>query len=421
MKTKKIFNILVVIGFCLVIFLVPVLTKLSKNSEYSIFENRNLAEAPVLHFSLDNDYDKTAWDKILGGYMSSWDVYFSDHIFQRYKILKIKNLIDVNLLKRPIVNDVIIQKELLLPFNSYSLTLNEQFEINAEWESYVMAVLLSDVKQLAESYGGKFIYIGVPEQCSMFREFYPEYLNNNGERLSYIESNFFHYLNAKEVEYINMRDEFNKTGDYTKYYFNTDHHYNFSGAFLTYQTLMNKINGKFENPDDKLPVLTENDIEFVRLENPFYGSRNRKLYNRYDSNDKLYYYTEKNPLPFTREDGGGESFPFVFDLPAQNDETSPVTYNIYMGGDKGETVIRTEREHLPNALIFGDSFTNPFETFLYHSFNETRSIDMRHYYESTILEYIEKHKPDYVFCMRDDTMYLSFIGNGDIHGDNRKN
>ena len=418
MKTKKIFNIIVVIGFCIVIFLVPVLTKLSKNSDYSIFENRNLATPPVLSFDSNNSDASVTWDKTLGDYMSSWDVYFSDHIFQRDKILMMKNLIDINILKRPVVNDVIIQKDLLLPFNNYNLTVTDEFKVNNEWAAYVMSNLLSDVKTLVEGYGGKFVYIGVPEQYSMFRDFYPKYLNNNGERLSFIETNFFHYLNEKKIDNIDMREEFLKTDDYTKYYFDTDHHYNFFGAFLTYQILMNKLN---ETYNAGLPVLTENDIDFVKLENPFYGSRNRKLYSRYNSTDKLYYYTEKNPLPFTRQDDGKESYSYIFDLPAKDDTTSPMTYNIYMGGDKGETIIRTNRDNLPNALIFGDSFSNPLETFLYHSFNEMRSVDMRHYYKSTIMEYIKEYKPDYVFCIRDDTMYLSFTGNGDIYGDNRAN
>ena len=413
MNTKKVFNIFIAAGFCLVIFLVPVLTKLSTNKEFSFFENRNLAAAPSLSFEAK---DKS-WDKILSDYLASWDIYFSDHIVQRDNFLRLKNLIDINLLKRPVVNDVIIQKNLLLPFNSYSLNTNEQFQTTAEWESYVMSILFSEVDELIKSYGANFIYIGIPEQYSMLREFYPQYLNSNAEQLSYIESQFFYRLEKKSVDYINMRTEFEESDDYTKYYFNTDHHYNYFGAYLTYQILIDKINTQY---NANLPILSKDKIEFIKLDNPFYGSRNRKLYSRYDSTDKLYYYTEKNPLPFTRTDDGNESPAIVFNLlPDKSDKNSPVTYNIYMGGDIAETIIQTNRDYLPNALIFGDSFTNPLETFLYHSFNETRSLDMRHYTAQTILEYIEEYKPDYVFCVRDDTMYLSFAGNGDVHGDLR--
>ena len=413
MKTKNIFNIIIIIGFCLIIFLVPILTKIEKPAEYSIYENRNLAEAPVFSFEKifkNPEEDASSWDIALGKYMASWDIYYSDHIFQRDKFLQFKNSIDIDFLKRPVVNEVIIQKNLLLPFNTYNID-NSEYPKEADWYAYVMSNLLSDLVKLVESYGGKFIYIGVPEQYSMLREFYPEYLNNNDERLSMREHYFFTRLEEKNIDYINMRTEFNKTEDFIYYYSKTDHHYNLLGAFYSYQTLINKLNEKY---NAKVPMLTDDDIEFVKLNNPFYGSRNRKLYNRYNLDDKLYYYINKKPVEFKRTDNGNKVTPFIFKLPDENDETTPVTYNIYMNGDIAETIIQTERENLPNALLFGDSFTNPFETFLYYSFNETRSLDMRHYKESTILEYIEKYKPDYVFCMRDDTAYFSFTGNGKI-------
>ena len=401
MKTKKIFDILVAAGFCLIIFLVPVLTKLEPTAEYSIFENRNLAKLPV-YSNKDDEGNELKWDRALSKYMSSWDVYYSDHIVQRDKFLKLKNLIDINLLKRPVVNDVVIQKDLLLPFNSYIIDTSY-----VEKRVKTVGERLNKLNKLVESYGGKFIYIGVPEQYSMLREYYPKYLNSNDELLSLIENSFFAELDSYGIDYINMRVEFYRTGNYINYYSRTDHHYNLQGAFLTYQVLINKIGAG-------LPMLTENDIEFVKLENPFYGSRNRKLYNRYDSHDKLYYYTEKNPLGFTRENNGNQVSARVFNLPEAGDKTTPVTYNMYMGGDIAETIIKTNRENLPNALLFGDSFTNPFETFLYQSFNETRSLDLRHYKNTAILEYIEEYKPDYVFCMRDDTAYISLNGNGDI-------
>jgi len=409
MKIKNVFNILVIIGFCIVIFLVPVLTKLEPHSETSIFENRKLAEPPVFSFETifkNKEENAPSWNKALRKYMSSWDTYFSDHIVQRDKFLKLKNLIDINILKRPVVNDVVIQKDFLVPFNSYAADTS-----NIEGNAIKIAGRLSTLNELVKSYGGKFIYIGVPEQYSMFRDLYPKYLNNNDELLSLIESCFFSELEARGIDYINMRTEFYKTGDYKYYYSKTDHHYNLMGAFLTYQILIHKINA---DSNINIPMLTDGDIEFIQLNNPFYGSRNRKLYNRYDSNDKLYYYTEKNPIEFRRENNGTWVPPFVFNLPDANDETTPVTYNIYMSGDIAETIIQTKRDNLPNALLFGDSFTNPFETFLFHSFNETRSLDLRHYTKNTILNYIEEFKPEYVFCMRDDTAYLSLSGNGDI-------
>ena len=101
----------------------------------------------------------------------------------------------------------------------------------------------------------------------------------------------------------------------------------------------------------------------------------------------------------------------MFDLP---EEGNSITYEMYMGGDIAETVISTGREDLPNILIFGDSFTNAVETFMYTGFNEMRSIDLRHYTQMGIKEYIDLYKPDIVVCIRDDTSYLLETGNGNL-------
>ena len=90
----------------------------------------------------------------------------------------------------------------------------------------------------------------------------------------------------------------------------------------------------------------------------------------------------------------------------------PTTYNLYMGGDFAETVLETNRPELPNVLIFGDSFTNALETLLYASFNETRILDLRHYQDMSLRDYITEHQPDVVLCIQNDTFYYTASGNG---------
>ena len=117
-------------------------------------------------------------------------------------------------------------------------------------------------------------------------------------------------------------------------------------------------------------------------------------------------------MPFRRWDNGEEVEASLYALP-DSPETY-VTYEVYMGGDVGETVLRTDRPELPNALIFGDSFTNALETMLYASFNETRSVDLRHYTDMTIRAYIDRYQPDVVIYVRDETTYFSTEGNGNL-------
>lgn len=111
-------------------------------------------------------------------------------------------------------------------------------------------------------------------------------------------------------------------------------------------------------------------------------------------------------------DNGVPTSAQIYSLP-ENDKTM-VDYTVYMGGDIGETIIETSRPSLRKALIVGDSFTNPLETLLWMSFDETRSLDYRHYSEKNLLDYIKEYQPDVVITVRDESVYLSQEGNGAI-------
>ena len=76
------------------------------------------------------------------------------------------------------------------------------------------------------------------------------------------------------------------------------------------------------------------------------------------------------------------------------------------------TVIDTGREELPSILIYGESFTNAIETFAWYSFDEMHSLDMRHYYNMTVDEFIAVVKPDVVVCVRDYSVLLVTDGYG---------
>jgi hypothetical protein len=231
-------------------------------------------------------------------------------------------------------------------------------------------------------------------------------LFNNEENLSDLERTFFHDLATAGLSGIDMREVFLAEGGVELYYQKTDHHFNFAGAFLTYQTICKEL----AKLGIVVPVLSEEDIEFCELPQPFLGSRARKVYGVTPVEDKIFIYKPEKALEFSRYDNGQEVTAAVFDLPESIDDE--ITFLVYMGGDKAETIIKTNRPELPKLLIFGDSFTNPLETLLYASFDETRSIDLRYYKDMEILEYILDYRPDVVILVRDDNLYLVQEGNG---------
>jgi len=159
-------------------------------------------------------------------------------------------------------------------------------------------------------------------------------------------------------------------------------------------------------------VLTEEDFTFRELPNPYIGSRNRKLYNLWPNEDRAVIAELKDPIAYTRYDNGEPSDKPLYVLPTAED--LPTTYNLYMGGDFAETILETNRPELPDVLVFGDSFTNALETLLYTSFDEMRSLDLRHYTDKTLRDYITDYQPDIVICVMNDAFYYTPTGNGDV-------
>lgn len=372
--------------FLLVLFLIPVLTIFSPKETTSYYENRSLAEFPAL----------SSEAVLSGGYMSALEQYISDHLFKREPLLRLATRLDLELFRLPVISDVVVTDKALLPMLAWD-------EAGLAPDALAtMTASLAKLNGAVEAAGGRLLYVGIPQQRSVMRAAYPAYLNNGGAALSETEAAFFGALSENGIAYINMLDVFWE--NYAPYYTATDHHYNLLGAYETYLQIADYVSEAF------FPVqaVGPESLTFAPMDVSFLGSRNRKLFGLYPNGDILYGYTLSEPIEFDRWDNGEPVESTVFSSWGKN------TYVYYMGGDIGETIIRTYRDDLPNALVIGDSFTNALETVLYLSFNETRSLDFRHYDAQTVYEYLEAYRPDVVIYVRDDTSYLSTDGNGNL-------
>ncbi len=336
-----------------------------------------------------------------GEYQTDLEKYYREHFAFRKAMSAAYTKFKISVIDKLVVNDIIITERVLLPFHE-NLTVNEE---KVKRQANQMGEKLYTLNNTVMDSGGIFFYVGVPEQGSMLRELYPSFLNNNASYLDTVEKAFYESLDGYGVAYINMRDVYRSETDYFRFYSATDHHFNMLGAYECYKAIIKKA----QDCGFGVPLLTNDDLSLIELPNKYYGSRSRSLNKMYSVSDKLSYYELKNPVDYVRYDSDVPVDRIIF---APENAEEDITYNIYMGGDNAKTYIDTSREELPTILMFGDSFTNPVETLLYASFGKSIFIDLRHYKESTIYECIEKYKPDIVICLRDDTQYLSFDGNG---------
>jgi len=380
---KKLGVFFILCFFILCLFGVPVLSATTASEDYSIFENRQMASFPK--FSRELLFN--------GQYSQAWENYLSDRIVRRNKMLSAYTALEKDILKKRVVNDVIVSENTLLPFNEYERVNDSEI---AE-KSAAMAKELSALNAHILKNGGKFLYVAVPEQESALKDLYPWYMNNNEEELNCIYENFFSAMEENNVPYLDMSVEFGE--NIADYYSKLDHHFNYRGAYFTYTKIAEELG------------MTPEEIIMSELPNPFFGSRNRKLYNSFESDERIIIGKAARYVRFTRTDNGKEVSPIFFAY-SNTDQISPLTYAVYMGSDVAETVINTKRPRKPNILIFGDSFTNPIESMLYLNANKLYALDLRHYSEKTLFEYISTVKPDIVLCVRDDGHFTDTEGNG---------
>lgn len=404
---KKISEILMVCVFAVFIAAAMAVTVTNKDEVYSYYENRLYAE--MLEVSAEN--------VIEGDFFNRLESFLCDHAAGRQALLKAKTYADVYLLRRPVVNEVVVKENVLLPFNAYERVDVEQIARQAE----AMASQHAKLRDVVEGYGGSYFYAAVPCQYVCYEDDYPFYLNSRAEFTSAEISSLTEAMERYDLSVIDMLPVFESDADENPasegggaegeliYSSKVDNHYGLQGAYLTYAELIRRINSE-TSYDLRYPQGEE--IKFSQVEEPYLGSRQRKLMGIVPLEEHLYRAQFREEIPFTRTDNGAPVAAEVYSDAAF--ENGSVTYSLYMGGDIAETVIDTNRPELPSVLIYGDSFTNAVEVLAYYSFDEMRSVDLRHYDEMSLAQYVEKYRPDIVVCIRDYESLLATDGNGEL-------
>ena len=393
MKQKKIANIVLVLAFAGFLAAAMVITLGKPQGGWSYYENRTLAQMEELT-------PQTLWD---GTFANSVEPTLQDHAAGRNTLLKLSAWMDMELFHRPVVNQVIPAEGMLLSWNPYETQDPELIPQQAD----AMAGQLGALRDVVESYGGKFYYVAVPGQYTYFEETHSDFLNNRATYTDLEIPAFQQAMEEQGVTLIEMGEILAQQGNPPEYYSTVDYHYTFGGAYATYLAILERINQDF---DHSLTVLDEDSLVRETLPNPYLGSRARKVFGLWETDEKLEIGLPSQPIPFSRTDNGQEVPATVYTLPGN--DTDEVAYAAYMGGDIAETVIDTGRDELPSLLIYGDSFTNPVEGLMYYSFDEMRTIDLRHYKDMTLADYIALYQPDVVVGIRDYESLLSTDYNG---------
>lgn len=187
--------------------------------------------------------------------------------------------------------------------------------------------------------------------------------------------------------------------DFSRWFYRTDHHWNYVGSYEGYQQVLALL-GVEEEP--LVPV------ETVTLSQSFSGSKATSDGSAAFSEPFTAYRFDYPPMSVTVNgypgDYGNQDAFF-------RGEMSRPTYGSFYGGDMGEVIFDTGSEGRGNLLVIGESYDNAILKLLASHFDRTCSVDLRYYKnymgkDFSLSDYVAKHGIDKVLIIGNIDCFL---------------
>ena len=348
MKTNKI-----IIGIFTLFLSVAMLINLLPDKEFSDLENRYLSSAvlPSIETILD------------GSFMEDFETYIEDQYPLRNFLIKLKNQMEITLLKQEI-NATYIGKDGYY-FVKNNIDNSEQLIKNLSYINEFIDKVDVDVK-----------FLPIFSSYTIYEELLPKYAEVFDE-LVYLDL-VKEYL---DVEVIDSLENIMSHKD-EQIYFKSDHHWTNLGAYYAYLKVCEAY--------DLEPITLEERTK-VTSDNLFYGT----LYSRAPLfgyvGDEFTYYDSNNKFTVTITEKNE-----VYDsLYFEEHMDSKDQYVTFLNGNQAEVIIEGGNPDGEKLLILKDSFTHALAPLLADHFSQICLIDLR-YYHGSIKEYVEMNEIDEV-------------------------
>lgn len=269
---------------------------------------------------------------------------------------------------------------------------------------------IAELADFSKAQGAQFLYVQLPTKLDLNGDI----LKPGEENHSYENADeLLSLLAAAGVESYDLRQDMAQTPEQIgQYFFRTDHHWNFTGAFTAYQKLTEELARRFPDGGIDLSLADINNWEAHRLENWMLGSLGGRTGRFFGGTDDITYYT---PLFDTKTTTVIEPWPgktivregsfedanmyheFIDERPDLFDENP---YCMYTGG--AYPYVRHRSESAPSDVkicLIKDSFAMPVQAFLSTGFKSVDVLDPRYMEGFTVAEHILDTKPDIVIVM----------------------
>lgn len=208
------------------------------------------------------------------------------------------------------------------------------------------------------------------------------------------------------VDVLDLRETFNGLSNFDDYFFNTDHHWKPEGAFLAFQTLCTRLEGRYGfSIDDH--IVDPDQYETTVYEDIFLGSQGKRIGTLYAGVDDISLIapkfetnlTYRVPLEQIERTGDYRDSVIFRERVESVKYFGDNPYAMYAGGDYDYAqVINHQNRGGPHILLVRDSYACAMTPFLSLACSTLETIDLR-YFQGSLTEYIQKDKPDLVLFL----------------------
>ncbi len=188
----------------------------------------------------------------------------------------------------------------------------------------------------------------------------------------------------EDVNFIDLREEFQEISKKRQIYYKTDHHWSLYGAYTGAMNYYESVGSNGESYEE---------YGVKAVSNSFYGTLYSKALDRSAIPDEIDAPMELPPVKVYCDGREKES---IYDI-AKLEEKDQYAY--FFGGNYGEVdIINENASSQKRLLIIKDSFANSMVPFLLEEYSQIKMLDMR-YYKGSVQEMAEEYQAEEVLVL----------------------
>lgn len=279
-------------------------------------------------------------------------------------------------------------------------------------EMDIYAEKLQELYDYTQARDVDFLYVQLPfkvQSDNMMPIGTQEYGNDNADTL-------LKQLNERQIPAMDIRSHIKSEGyEYKELFFNTDQHWKPATALWAAGLIAKEIEKRYQiQSEDTLYDM--NQYQIKTYQDWFLGSLGKRVGIWYDGTDDFDVIVPKFFTDFqffaqtangsVKRKGNFEKVMLKKEFIETKDYFDINTYAGYIGGDYALNVI--ENNMAPNnkkILLLRDSFSCAMLPYLALGAGTVTAIDLRHYHDMSVSEYLEKHQIDLVLVAYNPSVF----------------